>query len=83
MFAPVAQGIERFASDEEVGGSSPSGRNNCRVHKLLYNLRESGYGLVVERYLAKVQIRVRFPVPAQKSASTGCVKLGISEWICG
>ena len=65
MFAPVAQGIERFASDEEVGGSSPSGRNNCRVHKLLYNPWESGYGSMVEHLVANQMTRVRFPVPAQ------------------
>ncbi len=31
----------------------------------MYNPAESGHGLMVERYLAKVEIGVRFSVPAQ------------------
>ena len=67
--APVAQRIERFASDEEVLGSNPGG--GTRQNQLyLYNHHVRGYGLVVERHLAKVEIGVRFPVSAQKLFAT-------------
>ena len=35
---------------------------------------ESGYGLMVERYLAKVEIRVRFPVAALRERFDGLAR---------
>ncbi len=44
LVAPVAQWIERVASDHEVGGSSPSGRTeNLLVKRLCKNILHANF----------------------------------------
>ena len=51
-----------------VPGSNPGeGTRNSQWHHVI--MRKRGYGLVVERVLAKDEIGVRFPVTAQNAWS--------------
>lgn len=49
-----------------IGGSNPSESTKVKVYDIVFSVRVSGYGLVVEHVLAKDETGVRFSLSAQR-----------------